>query len=218
MCHPVHQLTWHRVAWQIVSSPECRYSPQLQWSQTTLSFCMPFWKGLWQQLQVHLKSKLEGKWLILHPLRSVSSQYLFCCSQARGSGDVGEDPDHPHGRRHGRRQQARIHPGEISKSFFLLRSDLTQNSKLKFMDRLRCAAGSMWNGALRRGGAAPKKVAKGLIAFRCSLGERGREGIPYNFAKFQVTLEKICLNEGGRSPDSKLDKDSLKFEIWFSVL
>ena len=68
--------------------------------------------------------------------------------------------------------------------------------------------GSVRNGALRRGRAgraAPKKVAKGLIAFRRSLDRIGkREGTSHNFAKFQVTLEKICLKEGGRNRDSKL--------------
>ena len=185
MCHPVHQLTWHRVAWQIVSSPECRYSPPLQWSHTTLSFCMPFWKGLWQQLQVHLKSKLESNWLILHPLRSKLSQYLFFCLQARGSGDVGEDPDHPHGRRHGRRQQARIHSGEICTFFLEVRFDL----KFEFLEIMKLKsdsdAGSVRNGALRRGGAAPKKVAKGLIAFRRSLDRIQGKGLLITLLSFK---------------------------------
>ena len=128
--------------------------------------------------------------------------------QARGSGDVGEDPDHPHGRRHGRRQQARIHSGEICTFFLEVRFDL----KFEFLEIMKLKsdsdAGSVRNGALRRGGAggaAPKKVAKGLIAFRRSLDRiEGREGTSHNFAKFQVTLEKICVNEGGRNLDSKL--------------
>ena len=83
--------------------------------------------------------------------------------QARGSGDVGEDPDHPHGRRHGRRQQARIHPGEICIFFLEIRFDL----KFEFLEIMKLKsdsdAGSVRNGALRKLGGAeqpPKKLPR----------------------------------------------------------
>ena len=169
MRHPVHQLTWHRVAWQIVSSPECRYSPPLQWSHTTLSFCMPFWKGLWQQLQVHLKSKLEGNWLILHPLRSKLSQYLVFFLFAgtrfrwrrRRSGSSTWTTTWS--------SSTSPHPSRWDLYFFLeVRFDL----KFEFLEIMKLKsdsdAGSVRNGALRKLGGAeqpPKKLPRAWLPF-----------------------------------------------------